>query len=299
MLELSSRLILGTAQLGMTYGIANRTGRPNGNVATAVVDAAWQGGIRCFDTAQAYGDSETVLGNCVHSLGIANQVNVVSKLSPDIDATNRDLIFHCLEKSFERLRLSSLYGLMLHCEEMLDDWNDGLGDALIELKALGRVRHIGVSVYTPERAFQALETEGIDLVQIPANILDRRCELAEVGEAAVRRGCELHVRSVFLQGLLLISPEELSAKMSFVKPVLAQLAALAAEANLAQQEVSLLYVRERWPHARVLFGAESERQVRSNIDCWQKKIDPSVFEKFDEAFNHVDEKIIRPDRWSK
>ncbi len=294
-----SRLVLGTVQLGMPYGIANRAGKPDADVATAVVSAAWQGGIRFFDTAQAYGDSEAVLGGIFQTLEISDQVNVISKLPPDIDGADQAAVSACVEKSFERLRVPSLYGLMLHREEMLDDWNKGLGDVLAGFKNTGRTRHIGVSVYTPERAFQALETPGVDLIQIPASIFDRRFESARLAESAARRGCELHIRSVFLQGLLLMAPEKLSAAMSFAKPVLTRFAELAAESGLTQQEAALLYIRERWPQAKVLFGAESEAQVCSNMNCWQKPVDPAVFEKFDEAFSTMDEKIIRPDRWPK
>ncbi len=295
----SSRFVLGTVQLGMPYGIANSVGKPDAIDATAVVSAAWQGGIRFFDTAQAYGDSETVLGEIFQTLEISDQVSVISKLPPGLDGTDRTAVLHCLETSFERLRVPSLYGLMLHREEMLDDWDRGLGDVLAEIKAGGRTRHIGVSVYTSERALQALETQCVDLIQIPASIFDRRFEKAGVALEAARRGCELHIRSVFLQGLLLMAPEELSAAMSFVKPTLTCFAELAAESGLTQQEAALLYIRERWPQAKVLFGAENEAQVKSNIDCWQRPVEPTIFKLFDEAFSTLDEKIIRPDRWPK
>lgn len=238
-----SRLVLGTVQLGLPYGIANRIGRPDAAAATAVVNAAWQGGVRCFDTAQAYGESEAVLGDCFQSLGISAQAQVISKLPPGLDGTDRAAVLRCLKTSFERLRVPSLYGLMLHREEMLDDWERGLGDVLAEIKADGRARRIGVSVYTPERALQALETVGIDLIQFPASLFDRRFEHSGFSAQAARRGCELHIRSVFLQGLLLMSPEELSVPMQFAKPVLTRLDEVTAAAGLTRQEAALLYIR--------------------------------------------------------
>ncbi len=295
----SSRLVLGTVQLGMPYGVANRAGKPDAAAATAVVDAAWRGGIRYFDTAQAYGDSETVLGKIFQTLKISDQVKVISKLPPDIDGADQVAVFQSLEKSVEHLRVPVLYGLMLHREEMLDNWNKGLGEALAGFKASGRAQHIGVSVYTPERAFQALETKGIDLIQIPASLFDRRFEKSGLASQADRCGCELHIRSVFLQGLLLMPPEKLPISMCFAKPALARFAELAVETGLTQQQAALLYIRERWPQAHVLFGAENAEQVHSNIACWQKPVDPAVFDKFNEALSNVDEKIIRPDRWPK
>jgi spore coat polysaccharide biosynthesis protein SpsF len=67
----------------MQYGIANVRGKPTEGEALEIVNAAWTHGMRFFDTAQAYGDSKKVLGRAFRSLGFADQVKVVSKLSPE------------------------------------------------------------------------------------------------------------------------------------------------------------------------------------------------------------------------
>jgi aryl-alcohol dehydrogenase-like predicted oxidoreductase len=83
--ESISRIILGTAQLGMDYGIANRVGQPDQRTATAIIESAWRHGIRHFDTAQAYGASERVLGQALRDLGVSDQAHVASKLSAQLD----------------------------------------------------------------------------------------------------------------------------------------------------------------------------------------------------------------------
>jgi len=84
-----------------------------------------------------------------------------------------------LEASLQKLRLSSLYGFMLHKESFLDLWHKGLGDILTGFVRQGLVKHIGISVYHPDRALDALRTDGIDFVQLPTNILDRRSRKQE------------------------------------------------------------------------------------------------------------------------
>ena len=79
------RLVLGTAQLGLSYGIANKTGRPDQGVATAIVHEAWKNGIREFDTAQVYGDSEVVLGRALAELGISCEAKIITKIAPNLD----------------------------------------------------------------------------------------------------------------------------------------------------------------------------------------------------------------------
>ena len=126
----ASRLVLGTAQLGMPYGIANSTGQPDFETAVAIIKTAWECGIREFDTAQAYGESEAVLGRALSSLGIANDVRIITKLDPKLDPHQGQDIKRAVDRSLERLQLPCLFGLMLHREEWLDDLNKGLEKTL-------------------------------------------------------------------------------------------------------------------------------------------------------------------------
>ena len=295
----SLRLVLGTAQLGMSYGIANSAGMPSFSEATAIVSKAFNKGVRYFDTAQAYGDSEEILGNILQELGVINEVNILSKISPYINYQDNDVVSRSIQESLERLGVCKLYGIMLHKENILDYWDEGLGEVLSSFKNSGVIKHIGVSVYTPNRASQALEISEIDLIQIPSSIFDRRFESLEITQKAKQRNYELHIRSVFLQGLLLMPLDQVPSYLNFIKPILNQFEELTLSVGLTKQEVALLYIREYWPNAYVLFGAENATQVSSNIDCWGKKIDKNVFNLFLEPFSKLEEKIIRPDRWKK
>jgi len=294
-----SRLILGTAQLGMDYGIANATGQPVYNTARSIVQEAWKSGICEFDTAQAYGQSERVLGRVFKDLGIADEVRVITKFAPDVDHSDRAALNNALEISLNNLGVKSLYGLMLHREDMLDLWKKGLEENLMDIVASGRVKYIGISVYSPERAVQALNTEGISMVQLPTNVIDRRFERAGVYQLADDLGKTIYIRSIFLQGLLLMSPDALPEHMLFAAPILKRLNSLVHDAGLNIMELCIGYIKHAFPRAQLLFGAETPAQVRENLKCWNVVWADGLTQRIHTEFEDINEMILNPSLWPK
>jgi aryl-alcohol dehydrogenase-like predicted oxidoreductase len=292
-----SGLVLGTAQLGMEYGIANRTGRPDLEKASEIVQEAWSGGIRQFDTAQAYGESEGVLGRVLRRLGYGGEAKVISKLDPNLDHLDPSALSASLNASLDRLGAPRLFGLFLHREDLLTLWNKGLGDILAGFRMAGKVRHIGISVYSPESASAALKTEGMDLVQVPANILDQRFHKAGVLKQAHERRKTLYIRSVFLQGLILAEAGDLPVCMGFAKPLVKEIEVLARRMGVPKDEMALGYIKQRMQGSRVIFGAESPRQVRRNILLWKNIPDRDFVGPIEKQFHDVQENILRPDLW--
>lgn len=292
-----SKLVLGTAQLGMKYGIANKTGQPNQKTATEIIRMAWEQGIREFDTAQGYGISEFVLGKALSQLCIASQARVISKFDPHLDHLNAKILSDSLDKSLEQLGIQSLYGIMLHREEMLSFWNQGISAILNNIVRSGRASHIGIAVYSPEKAIQALNLEGIDMVQIPTNILDRRFEDAGVYELAERKKKQLYIRSVFLQGLILMRPEEIPEKLNFARPVVEKIDMLSRDFNLSRSEIALGYLKTQMPNAHVMFGAETPIQVKNNTDAFQKNMPESFCRQIRMTFTNEPERLLNPVLW--
>jgi aryl-alcohol dehydrogenase-like predicted oxidoreductase len=295
--EENSRLVLGTAQLGMNYGVANKTGRPNFDEARDIVKYAWEGGICEFDTAQAYGESEKVLGQILSSLGIAEKTKIISKFHPSLDHLNHTDLAKALSQTLRNLGISRLYGLMLHDEEFLGQWKKGLGEILSGFISSGLVEHLGVSVYSPEKAIQALDIEGIGIIQLPSNLLDRRFEKADVFRLAEDRGKKLYVRSVFLQGLLLMKPAELPLNMTFALTVLNRLEAISGKMGLTKRDLALAYVKQAYPTARIVFGVETSRQLKENLKGWRISLNPDFVGQMEEEFNDVEERILSPNFW--
>lgn len=293
----SCPLVLGTAQLGFPYGVANKAGRPDRATATAIVREAWENGIEEFDTAQVYGDSESTLGKALGELGLSQKVKIISKFDPNADHLNAQAISRSLDQSLQRLGIQSLYGIMLHREELLPIWHQGLSEILHDLILSRKVEKIGVSVYSPDNGIQALNTAGIDMIQLPTNILDRRFESAGVFQLADQKKKQIYIRSVFLQGLLLIDPEEIPANMAFARPVLKKLESLSSDLGLTKQEIALGYLKSEMPNAHIIFGAETQNQVKENVITWQKKVPESLVNQIKAFFPDVGEHILNPVLW--
>ncbi len=295
----SCPLVLGTAQFGSFYGIANKTGQPEQIAANAIIREAWENGISEFDTAQGYGTSEEVLGKALFELRITKEARIISKFDPSLNHLNAIALSNALDKSLRKLRVPYLFCMMLHREEMISLWDKGLENILGDFVSSGRVKHIGISVYSPEKAIQALNTDGIDMVQLPTNILDKRFVEAGVFQLADKKGKTIYIRSVFLQGLILMDTDEIPEKMSFARPVLERLKHLSEDLGLTRQEIALGYIKFTIPNTRVVFGADTSEQVKKNLLCWNKEPSQYMINQVNKLFDCVDEKILNPTLWPK
>jgi len=295
----SCPLVLGTAQFGSNYGIANadKTGLPDQITVNAIVREAWENGIQEFDTAQGYGKSEEALGEALSELGVSAEAIIISKFDPALDHLDRSALSNALSESLSRLGIPSLYGMMLHREELLSLWDNGLSKILHDFALSGRVKYIGISVYSPDKAIQALNTEGIDMVQLPTNILDRRFETAGVFQIADEKGKQIYIRSIFLQGLILMDTDEIPEEMSFVRPVLERLKHLSQDLSLTRQEIALGYIKSAIPNSRVVFGADNSEQVKRNLLCWNKKPSQYMVSQVKKLFDCIDESVLNPTLW--
>lgn len=296
---LSLPLVLGTAQLGLCYGIANATGQPDQDLATEIVRAAWEGGIREFDTAQAYGQSETVLGEALRRLGITDAAAVISKFDPRLDHLDADGLLRALDASLKRLGVERMEGLMLHREELLSVWNKGLDSIAARFVEEGKVERIGVSVYSPDKALDALRTDGIEMVQVPSNILDRRCKEAGVFELASKSGKRLYVRSVYLQGLLLMDPKAIPDGLSAARSAVERFEQVSRDLGLSRQELALLAMKSAFPEARFVLGAETPQQVHGNLRTWSRPAAPDLWDRVEKAVGRVDDWLLNPAMWPK
>jgi aryl-alcohol dehydrogenase-like predicted oxidoreductase len=281
----------------MRYGIANKIGQPDFLSVQSIVAEVWESGVREFDTAQAYGESERVLGKVLRSLGIAREAKVISKLHPAIDHQDSNALNLALQQTLARLGLPKLYGLMLHTEDFLDIWETGLKDTLDKFIEQGLVERIGVSVYSPQKAARALRTNGISLVQLPSNLLDRRFENAGVFHEAKSFGKEIYVRSVFLQGLLLMSASDLPTPMRFATTVAKRLINFANDTGFSLKQLALGYVRSAYPEQKVLLGCETLEQVRENLEIWSKETPREIVNRVRREFQDIPEKILNPSLW--
>ena len=281
----------------MNYGVANKLGKPDRNLARKIVKTAWEKGMRLFDTAQAYGESEEALGRAVRSLGLGSEIQTITKLDPTMNHLDKSELELSVKASIVCLNVPNLYGLMLHKEEHLLLWEHGLSNILGNFVAKGLTERIGVSVYSPEMALYALEKDGIDMVQVPSNIFDRRFEKAGVFKVAKEMGKQVYVRSIFLQGLALLNPKALPQNMSFALPIIERIDALSIDMGLTRQELAIGYARNAYSEERILLGAETPEQVDENIVLWKRSYPTDLVELVRKAFGDVEEKVLNPALW--
>jgi len=292
-----NRLILGTAQLGMPYGIGNKSGNPTPEQARSIISTALKNGISHFDTAQDYGESEALLGSVLGELTATREAKITTKLHPTVNILKENDVRFAVERSMKNLKVPTLFCLMLHRENQIEMLDHGTDEILFNLVRSGYTEQIGISVYSPEVAMRAANSEIINIIQLPANILDRRFEKAGVFHAAKANGKKIQLRSIFLQGLLLMNPRDVPEHMSFALPVISQLDKLAQKYSTSRLALALNYVKEKYPDSGIIFGAESLKQVSEVCSIWNTEDRINFIQDADDIFRNVSERILNPAQW--
>ncbi len=204
------RLALGSAQFGMHYGVANQAGQITLSEARKILQFASDSGINVLDTAISYGESESRLGQA----GVRG-FKVITKI-PAIPIGCNNIAEWASEQitaSMIRLGVLSLYGILLHrSDDLLGSNGKILYETLLKFKDAGKIQKLGVSIYSPHELDNIDNLFSIQLVQAPFNILDQRLYLSGWLDKLNARDIEVHTRSVFLQGLLLMRPSERPSK---------------------------------------------------------------------------------------
>ena len=278
-------LVLGTAQLGLDYGITNHNGRPSDADAIAMLQKAKSGGIRTLDTAEAYGDAELRLGG----LGFAPQFKVISKFSCEAGEGLS------VDAHLNRLKLSSIEGLLFHSAlHLTTDLGTNYLKQLKAAKRSGLVKKIGFSAYALSDIQIALSVfPDVDIIQIPANALDFRILDSKLVSELVKRGTEIHIRSVFLQGLLLEREAiALHCKIPNLTETLKKIDEAATSSNQSLIQYLLNQVRNHPNVSAVVAGVSSINELSEVIDAWN--CPPS----FSERIRHdLDYKKLDPRNW--
>lgn len=292
---------LGTVQLGLDYGINNKTGKPDKYVAWEILDEAVKNNM-IIDTAEAYGDSECVIGDYISNRNVKN-ISIITKIMPRSlrlekglqDMTVESLLMH----SLERLGLSSVYGCLLHTPEELYD--ETVMDALDKCKSKGLVRAIGVSVYDYIDGINAVEDGRVDIVQVPYNILDRRFDTKEFTEKAKRNNVVVFARSPFLQGLLTCSQKEIPDYLSDVGLIIESIDRIVEHYGYSRIEACMLFSLSASFVDYVVYGVETYEQMMEDLSV------QSDVEAFYECRNALietakqlrDNSIIFPSLWDE
>jgi spore coat polysaccharide biosynthesis protein SpsF (cytidylyltransferase family)/diketogulonate reductase-like aldo/keto reductase len=302
-----SKLTLGTAQLGLDYGIANRNGKPDFNSSINILNYSWEHGINTFDTAPTYGNSEKIIGTFKSTI-VNNKIEdlkIISKLPAlEINDTIKfDDLYTLIRKqllhSLNDLKIDSMPIYLLHNAPDLLFNNGILVECLNQLKKEGLLKRIGVSVYNPWEVETMLNFKEIDIIQVPLNIFDHR--LIETGllKTLKSKNYTIFARSIYLQGLFFIKPTKLPKYMKRAKELLIKLELLSEEFNIDIAKIAFLFVRDIPEIDSLVIGAETVSQVSKNIGILREKsLDLDLKKQIFQEFSDVAEDIKNPSLWN-
>ena len=281
-------IVLGTAQFGLNYGITNSSGIVLADEVEAILNHATDEGISKLDTAQAYGESEVVIGG-YPLFDVMTKISV-RHIAPLAEKTT--YIRKSIEESLSRLKRSSIYSVMIHDAEAINfDTTKHCLNVLERLKEGGLIKKVGVSLYTPEKFLEITSNFSIDVVQVPINVFDQRFCSKKIKSVISQYEIDLYARSVFLQGSLLVSktPRNLikwdGSFQSYRQ--------FCVERNLSQIGCCLKFIKSLEFVKGIVVGTTKKSELKEIIDEFRlpmSKID----------FSHLastEHKLINPTSW--
>lgn len=287
--EFLNKLAIGTAQFGLNYGISNQTGQSSFEDVCAILKLA-ENHLDTLDTATAYGNAETVLGEALKVTG--TQFKVVSKV-----AGTEENLQETLGNSLEKLGLEKLDGCLVHSFDNYRAKPEIL-DELLQLKAAGKITKVGFSLYYPQQAEFLLENNvPFDLVQVPYSLFDQRFKT--VFPELKKVGVEIHTRSVFLQGLFFLEPEKTSPYFQEILPQIAAVKAFAKQHGIPLNHLLLAYAALNPEIGRIVLGVENAEQLQQNLEFVNflpqvKTLSPEL-----EKFALEKEEFLLPFNWKR
>jgi aryl-alcohol dehydrogenase-like predicted oxidoreductase len=292
-------LILGTAQLGGAYGIANRIGELDAQQARILVETALRTGINRFDTAKAYAGSERTLGSIFTSLGVNSRVRVSTKGSiAGIDASG---LTSAVQDTLSDLQIEHLEHWLLHDENEIELWSSAFDAEALKLKNNRSVRSFGASVYHLDSAIAALQLRCLDSIQCPASPLDRRFLRCDALRELAKHGKQIILRSVFLQGLCLLQADEVPSGIKGGSEAVHALDDFCRRHCMERDSFCLHYVlrRSQGLSSGLVVGSEAPDQLRRNVFIAQSNpMSSELFNEWDRFWPEDVEDLIFPSRWN-
>jgi aryl-alcohol dehydrogenase-like predicted oxidoreductase len=291
------KLGIGTAQFGLDYGISNPNGKTPPKEVARILDVAVRSGVCLLDTAPAYGTSEEVLGKTLPQESFFEIVTKTPIFSQSV--LNRDrtkILEDTFYQSLERLNQSFLYGLLIHrAEDLLADGGEQLLEKMLELKEKKLVKKVGVSVYSSEQINRIISKYSPDLIQVPINIFDQRLLFDGTLRKLKNLEIEIHARSIFLQGLLLMLPEQLPPYFNSIEAHHKNYSDTLHQYGISPVQAAIAFVKGLDEVDRIIVGINHLNQFKEVIRAANtvKNLEPGFFDDF--AIS--DESILNPSYW--
>lgn len=284
-----TKLILGTVQFGLKYGVSNQIGLPNETDVKNILATAYRFGIKKLDTASAYGLAEERIGFFHQNAKV--QFDIITKFSKENNLNWKD----SLEKSLLLLGVKKVDTIMFHSFESYVNHKEDLANIM----TIGKGKlfdKIGVSVYTNEEMEALITDELVSVVQLPFNLLDNHLKRSVVIEKLRKQKKEIHTRSCFLQGLFFLNEDKIPEKLKAVKPFLKKLKQITVDHKIEMGHLALQYALSKNYIDKVLIGVDTVGQLEKNIQWADEAIDSEIFSQID-LIDVTNLALLNPSKW--
>ena len=284
-----NKLCLGSANFSMEYGITNKTKIYTLSELRNLLKFAVSSGITMIDTARTYGKTEKRLGRAD-----VRNFDIITKIKSINSSHSENAIKVFIECSKRDLWIDKLYGLLLHSpNELLGNDGEAIANGLRRVRDQGIVQKVGLSIYGPENLDLIIKKFKPDIVQAPYNIFDQRLLISGWAERLKTMGVEVHLRSVFLQGLLLLHPKKLPKKFEIWEDAFLRWYRFQQESNSSATDLALGHcLSQKWAD-KIIVGVDSISQLEELVSIKQLDIKlPQIFKS-----KLTDTRIIDPSTW--
>lgn len=286
-----SKLILGTVQMGLDYGINNKLGKISLEESHQILLRAHIFGITTLDTAEAYGNAHKVIGE-FHKNYPNHRFNIVTKVPHSIEENCVEIK---IKEYLEDLEVNCLEILMFHSFDSFKS-NQATCVKLHELKTKGLINHIGVSVYTNDQIEYLLDKDYITVVQLPFNLLDNYSVRGDLLEELKLKGKIIHTRSAFLQGLFFKKTSDENKIVQKLQSELEILNKIVEQSNCSIEELALSYCLFQKNIDNVIIGVDSEDHLNTNMKASSYKIEEDTIQKIN-SIKTKDLDLLNPSLW--
>jgi len=285
------KLCLGTAQFGLDYGINNADGKISSEKIPEILSFAHDNSITMLDTASAYGESESVLGESIPKT--KKTFNIITKFPENTDISPLQNI----DTSLNLLRVEKAYGYLFHNYSIFKEHPEYIED-FVKIKQNGKCEKIGFSLYYPSEAEYILQNNiPCDIVQIPYNIFDQR--FFYLFEELQKRRIGIYIRSVFLQGLFFIKPDSLDTHFASIREPLKELKQLAKDHSINIAALCLSFIKASLNEGYIVLGIDSLSNLKENIANYNLLEKINIPYQYFQKYAVNDENIILPFNWKK
>jgi aryl-alcohol dehydrogenase-like predicted oxidoreductase len=286
----TNKLILGTVQFGLKYGINNSLGKPAKESVFDILSYAYENGIKYLDTAELYGNAHELIGE-FHKLHPTKKFNIITKFPHNFE----DSLDNKIKSYLNHLEIDYLEAILFHSFDSYINHKSQLNN-LVKLKSKS-VKYIGVSVYTNEEINEVIDDINIDIIQIPFNLFDNLNLRGELIIKAKSKNKIIHSRSAFLQGLFFMKKDNPSAIRIKLEKELDLIENISIKSSIAIGSIALNYCLIQNCIDGVLIGVDSLEQIKENLDFAQKKIPNQYLDEINEIkINNIE--LLNPSMWN-